>query len=164
MLSDIFSFSYFIIVDDSNTYSYFCGFGENLLSAKSEIQMALKLPKNITELGKNKQSKFQKRLNFQTSHILFPIKYNSFCNSLFEFPCLLPVLIYNKNKFPKIPDVVSQKQNQPLLLELNQDISDKNFIDFFYDRLKSFQENHKNDVGGGECRVKFSASHFREAA
>ena len=86
MLLDIFSFSYFVIVDDSESFSPFCGFGENILTAKNEILKILPLPKNIAELGKNKKSKFQKRLFLQSAHCIFPIKYTSFCTSDFEFP------------------------------------------------------------------------------
>ena len=146
MLLDIFSLAYFVIVDDSESFSPFCGFGENILTAKNEILKILLLPKNIAELGKNKKSKFQKRLFLQSAHCIFPIKYTSFCTSDFEFPCLLPVVIYDENRFSEIPTVIAKRRNQPFLLELKQDVTDKDFIDFFFERIKVFQKLHSDDV------------------
>ena len=147
MLQDrFFSFSYFIIIDSSENESPFCGFSVDLINAIPEIKKVLTLPKNITELGKNQSNKFKKRLNYQTSHYIFPIKYNSFCTASFEFPCLLPVIIYNKKLFPNLPNIVKKFHNIPFLIELNQKISDKDFIDFFYERIKSFQEKNCTEV------------------
>lgn len=147
MLQDrFFSFSYFIIIDDTDSYSPFCGFSENLINGKSEIKKVLTLPKNITELGKNKNTKFKKSLYFQTSHYIFPIKYNSFCSSNFELPCLLPVVIYDKERFSNIPDIINKFTNKPFLIELNEIVSDKDFIDFFYNKIKFFQQNNSSEV------------------
>lgn len=147
LLEDIFfSFSYYIIIDNTEEDSPFCGFSLNLCNAIPEIKKVITLPKNIIELGKDKRNKFKRRLYYQTSHYIFPIKYNSFCTTSFELPCLLPVIIYDKIRFPDIPDIIKKFNNKPFLIELEQIISDKDFIDFFYERIKSFQEKNCTEV------------------
>lgn len=146
MLPNVFSISYFVIIDDSESYSPFCGFGNNLLNSRKEILKILKLPKNIVELGKNTKNRFDHRLNVNTSHLIFPIMYTSFCITEYELPCLFPVVIYDKSRFPNITNKVQKLNNTPLLIELNQQITDQDFIDFFKEKIISFQEMHKDEI------------------
>ena len=146
MLQDVFSFLYFIIIEDSESFSPFCGFGENLLTARNEVLKVFTLPKNILELGRNKENKFKKRLHLNTAHCIFPIKYHSFCSTDFKFSFLLPILIYDKSRFPEIPSAIKKLQNPPLLIEIHKQISDRDYINFFYERINCFQKRHSNDI------------------
>ena len=56
------------------------------------------------------------------------------------------MVIYDENRFSEIPTVIAKRRNQPFLLELKQDVTDKDFIDFFFERIKVFQKLHSDDV------------------